>query len=158
MSIPLARRRGTQVAHSLNMIAELPAYVDDRAIPVALRAAAIDAFFIHLRLLIEFLIKRRDNRAISRHDYVKDFGLEPGLRSQLSADYEFASRQVAHFNTERVPAEDSPVFQPVDGDRLLHHADDVFAAMSAFTRCLHAAGNQYAGDFGGWLAVAQGRR
>jgi hypothetical protein len=158
MDVPLARRRGTQVAHSLNMIAELPAYVDDRAIPAALRAAAIDAFFIHMRLLIEFLIKPDDDRAICRRDYVKGFSLEQGLRTRLSADYDFASRHVAHLNYERVPAEDSPIFEPVDGDSLGRHADDVFAAMSAFAQHLSATGSEYAGDFGGWLALAKNRR
>lgn len=39
------RRRGIQVGHSLNMIAELPHYAHDRDVPVALRAAALDAFW-----------------------------------------------------------------------------------------------------------------
>jgi hypothetical protein len=45
--------------------------VDDAAFPLGLRVAAIDAFFIHLRLLIEFLIKKpaRDHPAIHRDDY-----------------------------------------------------------------------------------------
>lgn len=81
-----------------------------------------------------------------------------GLCSRLSADYEFASRQVAHFNAERVPAEDSPIFEPVDGARLRRHADDAFAAMSAFAQHLSATGSEYAGDFGEWLALAKGRR
>jgi hypothetical protein len=40
MDIQLARQRGTQVAHSLNVVAELPRYMDDRTVPVALRVAA----------------------------------------------------------------------------------------------------------------------
>jgi hypothetical protein len=44
MNVELGRRQGTQVAHSLSMIAELPHYVDDEAFPVGLRVAAIDAF------------------------------------------------------------------------------------------------------------------
>ncbi len=59
MDSGLARRRGTQVAHSLSMVGELPRFVDDSIYPVALRVAAIDAFFVHLRLVIEFLIKPR---------------------------------------------------------------------------------------------------
>ena len=137
----------------------MPSYVNDRTIPLGLRAAAIDAFFIHLRLLIEFLIKSRDDRAIRRHDYAKGFHLNnPGLRNRLAAGYEFASREVAHFNYERVPAEDSPPGKPVDSAGLHRHADDVFAAMGAFTRHLANTGNEYAADFSGWLATAQGRR
>jgi len=59
---PLTRRRAVQVAHSLNVIAELPQYVEDAVFPVGLRVAAVDAFFVHLRLLIEFLAKKPDSR------------------------------------------------------------------------------------------------
>jgi hypothetical protein len=41
----------------MNMIAELPRYVDDRALSLGLRAAAVDAFFDGLRALTEFLTK-----------------------------------------------------------------------------------------------------
>ena len=139
------------------MIAELPGYVDDVTIPLALRAAAADAFFIHLRLLIEFLIKG-DHRSIRRQDYLKDFHLDQALRARLSTDYDFASRHVAHFNADRVPAADSPLFEPVDTARLNGHADDVFTAMSAFARHLSATGSEYAGDFGEWLELATARR
>ena len=158
MDTQLARRRGTQVAHSLNMIAELPDYVDDATIPLALRAAAVDAFFIHLRLLIEFLIKPRDRRLIHRRNYTRHFHTGEALRSRLNADYDFAGRHVAHFNAERVPAADSPIFEPVDCARLRSHADGVFAAMSAFARHLSATGSEYAGDFGEWLELSTARR
>jgi hypothetical protein len=158
MDAQLARRRGTQVAHSLNMIAELPGYVDDVTIPLALRAAAADAFFIHSRLLIEFLIKPRDRRLIHRRNYTRHFHVQEAVRARLSADYDFASRHVAHFNAERVPAADSPIFEPVDCARLRSHADDVFAAMSAFARHLAGTGSDYAGDFGEWLELATARR
>jgi hypothetical protein len=158
MDTQLARRRGTQVAHSLNMIAELPDYVDDATIPLALRAAAVDAFFIHLRLLIEFLIKPRDRRLIHRRNYTRHFHVEEALHGRLNADYDFASRHVAHFNAERVPAADSPIFEPVDCARLRGHADDAFAAMSAFARHLSATGSEYAADFGEWLELSTARR
>jgi hypothetical protein len=73
----LTKHRAKQVGHSLNVIAELPRYVDDAAFPVGLRVAAIDAFLIHLRLLIEFLIKKPDRAhpAIHRDDYASGFNL-----------------------------------------------------------------------------------
>ncbi len=154
----LARRRGTQVAHSLNMIAELPGYVDDATIPVALRVAAVDAFFGRLRLPIESLVKPWDHRLIHRRDYARHFRAEAALRARLSADYGFATRHVAHFNGVGVLAEDSPVYEPVDSARLSRRADDVFAAMSAFAGHLSANGSEYAGDFGDWLAAAAARR
>jgi hypothetical protein len=35
---PLTRRRAVQVAHSLNVITELPQYVEDAVFPVGLRS------------------------------------------------------------------------------------------------------------------------
>jgi hypothetical protein len=61
----------------LNVIAELLQYVEDAVFPVGLRVAAVDAFFVHLRLLIEFLAKQPDSRhpAIHRDDYARGFNL-----------------------------------------------------------------------------------
>jgi hypothetical protein len=109
---PLTRRRAVQVAHSLNVITELPQYVEDAVFPVGLRVAAVDAFFIHLRLLIEFLIKKPDSRhpAIHRDDYASGFNLgsvDSALYFRLDTGYGFASQHVAHFSLERLPAEES---------------------------------------------------
>ena len=114
MDPELTRFRGTHVAHSLSMLAELPHYVDDEAFPVGLRAAAIDAFFVHLRLIIQFLIKNRDARAIRRHDYASNFHMDSALRGRLNDDYDFASRYVVHLNVERVPTDQAPTVEYVD--------------------------------------------
>ena len=95
------RRRGIQVGHSLNMIAELPYYAYNPDVPKALRAAAFDAFFMHLRLLIDFLITkpRRDRPPVISHwDYVQGVHLEESLRQRLQAASQFASVHVAHYN------------------------------------------------------------
>ena len=57
MTDPQVLRQSIQVGHVMNMIAELPRYVDDRALSLGLRAAAVDAFFDGLRALTEFLTK-----------------------------------------------------------------------------------------------------
>src|SRR3954453_22911986 len=103
MNVPLSRHRGVQVAHSLNVIAELPRYVDDVSVPIGLRVAAIDAFFVHARAFAEFLIKPRDAPPTPRHDYGQNFHLDATLLGRLNALYEEASRHVLHFNIERAP-------------------------------------------------------
>ncbi len=161
---PLKQRRAVQVAHSLNVIAELPRYVDDAgAFPVGLRVAAIDAFFIHLRLLIEFLIKKPDphHPAIHRDDYAGGFHLgsvDQGLYRRLSTDFDFASQHVAHFSLNRLPTEESVGVDYVDAARLRAHAEDVFRAMDAFIRHLHATQSTYADDFERGLSDAKTRR
>jgi hypothetical protein len=160
---PLARRRAEQVAHSLNVIAELPGYVEDTEFPIGLRVAAVDAFFVHLRLLIEFLIKRPDRRhpAIHRDDYARGFHLaavDSVLRSRMDDGFEFASRHVAHFSLERLWAEDSAGVNYVSAASLRDRADDVFAATAAFVRHMRSTGSPYADDFEQWLSAAQARR
>jgi hypothetical protein len=158
MNAELARQRGSQVGHSLNVIAELPRYVDDNSIPVALRVAAIDAFVIHTRLLTEFLIKPADKRDIRRHDYAPGFQLPAPLRTRLNKTFQFASRHVAHLSKERVPAKGAAIFEPVGAARLRRLAADVFAGMDAFVQYLIVTSNPYATDFQQWVSEANGRR
>ena len=160
MDAELVRRRGIEVGHSLNMIAELPHYTHDPDVPAVLRAAALDAFFVHLRLLIEFLITkpRRDRPlVISRWDYTTGFGLDNALRERLQAATEFANVHVAHFNASRVPTAGSPVSHTPSRTSLVGYRQDVFMAMTALVQHLAAARSVYAADFGGWLGDAQQR-
>jgi hypothetical protein len=76
MTDPVALHRAIQVGHVMNVVAELPRYVDDKTPPLGLRVAAVDAFFTHLRGLIEFLTKN-DPRAIGWRDYTTKFRLDP---------------------------------------------------------------------------------
>jgi hypothetical protein len=147
----------------LNVIAELPQYVEDAVFPVGLRVAAVDAFFIHLRLLIEFLIKKPDSRhpAIHRDDYASGFNLgsvDSALYSRLDTGYDFASQHVAHFNLQRLPAEESADVDYVSTARLRAYAGDVFGAMRAFIRHMRTTGSAFADDFERWLSVAEARR
>jgi hypothetical protein len=160
---PLTRRRAVQVAHSLNVIAELPQYVEDPVFPVGLRVAAVDAFFIHLRLLIEFLIKKPDSRhpAIHRYDYASGFNLgsvDSALYFRLDTGYDFGSQHVAHFSLERLPAEESAGVDYVSTARLRAYAGDVFEAMRAFIRHMHTTESAYTDDFERWLSAAEARR
>jgi hypothetical protein len=160
---PLARRRSEQVAHSLNVVAELPDYVEGTEFPIGLRVAAVDAFFVHLRLLIEFLIKRPDRRhpAIHRDDYASSFNLaavDSVLYGRMDDGFEFASRHVAHFSLERLRTEDSAGVNYVSVASLRDRADDVFAAMAAFVRHMRSTESPYADDFGQWLSAAKARR
>jgi len=160
---PLEQRRAVQVAHSLNVIAELPRYVDDTAVPVALRVAAADAFFIHLRLVIEFLIKKPNlaHPAIHRDDYAGGFNLDsvdPAMYRRLKTDFDFASQHVAHFSFNRVPTAESMGVDYVDAASLRAHAEDVFGAMGAFIRHMHATQSAYTDDFERWLSDAEARR
>jgi hypothetical protein len=160
---PLTRQRAGQVAHSLNVIAELPRYVDDAQFPVGLRVAAVDGFFVHMRLLIEFLVRPPDlnHPAIHRDDYAAEFSLaqvDTALYQRLRADYDFASKHVAHLSINRLPDTESAGADFVSAARLHAHAEDVFSAMRAFTRHMRTTGSAYAGDFEQALSDAEARR
>lgn len=157
MDTELARRRATQVGHSLNVIAELSRYVDDPNVVVGPRVAAIDAFHIHLRLLIEFLIKGPDNRDIRSHDYARNFRLDAALNDRLSGAWKRASQQVAHLSRVRVPSVDMPIFESVNTSSLRILADDVFTAMAALVQHMADTNEPWAGDFARWLAEAKAR-
>jgi hypothetical protein len=161
--VQLNRRRAEQVGHSLNAIAELPRYVGDATFPVGLQVAAVDAFFIHLRLLIEFLIKKPDQRhpAIHRDDYEAGFNLgsvNTALYGRLNAGFDFASQHVAHFSLDRVPAQGSAGIDYVSAADLRSRAEDVFGAMEAFIRHMRTRHVVYAGDFGRLLSEARARQ
>ena len=132
------RRRGFQVGHSVNMFTELPHYAYDPDVPTALRAAAFDAFFMHLRLPDRF----PDHEAAQ----------VAGLRKSAGWDYVHASftwtnpsasacRLRVSSPAFTLPATtltrchepQSPVsFAPARSE-LDAHRDDVFAAMAVIS-------------------------
>jgi hypothetical protein len=151
-----------QVGHSMNVIAELPRYVDDLAIVVGLRVAAVDSFFVHLRLLIEFLVKPPDRRrpSIHREDYTAGFHLgsiETTLHSRLADAYELASRHVVHYGVDRVPTAATGV-EYIGAARLRAHGDDALAAFALFVKHLRASANSHADDFDAALSEARSRQ
>src|SRR5438552_5069628 len=94
----------TQVGHAMNMIAELPPYTADDSLPPVLKAAAFESFFVNMRLLLEFLVRRREVRNIHRHDYLPDWEPEPSanIRQMRTYDYRFVCEQVAHLSKARI--------------------------------------------------------
>ena len=85
--------------------------------------------------------------------------MDPALYRRLSTDFDFASQHVAHFSLNGVPAEESAGVDYVDAARLRSRAEDVFGAMEAFIRYVHARKpGSYADDFERWLSDARARR
>jgi hypothetical protein len=156
----LLRQRARQVGHSLNVIAELPRYVDDQSIPIGLRVAAIDSFYVHVRLIAEFFVNEPDRRrpAIWRKDYAAGFHLDTALRERLVQAFDFASKHVVHYSADRVPdAESSGVGYTRAAD-LQPYVADAFEAMTLFVRTLRDRASLYADDFAALLAEAESRR
>lgn len=116
-----------------------------------------------MRLLIEFLVKPPDlnHPGVHRDDYAAGFSLaqvDAALYQRLKADYDFASKHVAHLSINRLPDTESGGVDFVSVSRLQAHAEDVFNAMRAFIRHVRTTGSAYAGDFEQLLSEAEARR
>ena len=83
--------------------------------------------------------------------------VDPALYRSLSSDFDFASQHVAHFSLNRVLAEESAGIEYFDAARLCSCAEDVFGAMEAFIRYMHAKPGSYADDFERLLSEAKSR-
>lgn len=157
----LLEHRSIQVWHSMNQLAELPAYTHDSALPMALRHAAMDAFFVHLGLIAEFLAKDRNTQhgpVIHHSDYASNFHLDPALRERLLADYELASRHVTHYSADRAPTVHTPVQHGITPADLRDRADGAFTAMRAWVRHVVATGSVHGPRFVALLDEAKSRR
>ena len=53
----------TQVGHAMNMVAELPRHVGDESIPPGAQIGCLEAFFLNLKLLIEFAALPRSRKS-----------------------------------------------------------------------------------------------
>lgn len=156
----LKRTRLRQVGHSLNMIAELPRYVQDPRVSYGLQVAAVDSFFVHQRLLIEFLVRRQAQNDIHRDDYTTGFSLQtidPGLAAKLDGEWELASRHVVHFSDYRVPQQGSLEVQYMSAADLVARAADIFTTADLFQQHLSSSQNIYTGDFKQLLGEAKHR-
>ena len=79
-------------------------------------------------------------RVTSRFRWV--FGLQgfdlavisPELHARLEADWDVASKQVAHLSIDKTAPVDAPLVKFVDAVRLRRHTSDLFEAMRAFVQ------------------------
>lgn len=99
-----------EVAHALNMLAELPSHIEDPGLPVVVRAACMESYFINLRLVFEFLSGKYHENEIRAYDFLP--GWKPAKDEKFEIfrrKYGFASEQVAHLAKKRAFPEGSPI-------------------------------------------------
>lgn len=124
------------------MVAEIAAHYNEAvdASDFRLARCMLDAFYVHIRLLAEFLL-----RAQRKGDFAPaDFGVSwtspsgPGA-DRLNEAWEVASKYVVHFGGRRVPgSEDDASAFIVDGAHFRQLADDAVGLFSAFVDVLAA--------------------
>ena len=142
------------------MIAELPRYIQDPRVSTGLQVAAVDSFFVHERLLIEFFVRRKAQNDIHRDDYTTGFSLQtidPSLAAKLNGAWELASQHVVHFSDDRVPQEGSPEVRYMTSADLVARAADIFTTANLFQKYLSSSQSIYTGDFKQLLDEAKSR-
>lgn len=135
-----------EIGHALNMLAELPRHAEDSELPLVVRAACLESYFINLRLTFEFIRRKRVRNQISRYDFLPDWTPESSAKlSELGKQYGFASEQVAHLSKKRTFPQGSPITpHPI---RMPLLTVLVFDLMREFADALTAADNPYAERF-----------
>jgi len=126
-------RRVDHLTYSLWMISSIPAARHDES-DFLTYACMVDAFFVHVRLLAEFLVRRTPKVDFGPNDVVHSWvAPESSAAQRLSQHWALASRHVVHFSRERVPESlDDLKAIELDTATLRTMANDVLAVMSAF--------------------------
>lgn len=135
-----------EIGHALNMLAELPKHAEDSELPLVVRAACLESYFINLRLTFEFIGGRHYRKQISRNDFLPGWKPESSEKlSELRKQYGFAGEQVAHLSEKRTFSQGSPITpHPI---RMSLLTVLVFDFMREFVDALTAAGDPHAEKF-----------
>ena len=135
-------RYAYQVEYSIRMIADIPgAYnrmLDARQELCA--RAMLDAFYVHIRLLADFLIRRTKNLDFGPSDFGVPWQAPNSAEAQrLSGHWDVASKYVSHFSRDRVPSDlDSLNAFPVGATFFVEMARDAIAVVGSFVRALES--------------------
>lgn len=143
------RRRAQQVAYSVYMLGDIAGNYDNAVDgdEFSYARCMIDAFYVHLRLMADFLVKGTSGRDFGP----QDFGVEWTKPDTPEADrlleyWDRASKYVVHFGRPRVPEDlgDLAAFQ-VDGHSFRAMTRDVLAVLSEFLEKLESKATGWSG-------------
>lgn len=145
-----------EIGHALNMLAELPRHAEDSGLPLVVRAACLESYFINLRLTFEFIGGKQDRNQISRNDFLPGWKPKSSAKlTELRKQYGFASEQVAHLSKKRTFPQGSPITPHPIKMPLLTVL--VFDLMHEFADALTAVGNPYAERFNSLVLDSKSR-
>jgi hypothetical protein len=129
-----------QADHSMGMIRALPPFAANdstASLPPDVRVACLEAFFMHIRAITDFLCCRsaKPNRNdFSAQDFVDGWQAAPiEAADRLATYWKVASQQVAHFSRERLQEDPAnPEFYDVTLAGLQAMANDAYAVWCVF--------------------------
>lgn len=132
-------RHAQQIAYSVEMVSDLAANYDstlDRG-EFAVARAMLDSFYVHVRLLADFLVKRTHDLDFGPRDFGVDWAAPPEKPAavRLIEYWAIASKYVVHFGRPRVPEnlEDLQAFR-VSGEHFRLMAADALEVFDLFVR------------------------
>jgi hypothetical protein len=136
------RRHAQQLAYSVEMVGDIASSYDgalDRH-EYAFARCMLDAFYVHVRLLADFLVTRTDRKDFGPADFgVEWVAPDTAGSARLSQHWDVASKYVVHFGRPRVPEtlEDLAAFQ-IGGKHFRDMARDALDVFSEFLEELEA--------------------
>jgi hypothetical protein len=126
--------------HSLTMITELISASDDQALPPAVRMTCVEAWFLHYRLLIEFLVIGTSKNCAEAQDLATGWDPETTKDIQrLRQDYGWASEHIVHIGGLKP----NTFAQNVDASTLRLKAASLLDVVDDFVTSLEAQGSPY---------------
>lgn len=99
-------RNAYQLTYSMHMISEISGAYDDAVDngDSLFANSMLDAFYVHIRLLGDFLVKGPDSRDLKPSDFGVPWEIPTTPAAQrLGQHWEIASKYVVHFGHPRVP-------------------------------------------------------
>lgn len=103
----------SHAVHAMSMVRDLPRYAHDSQaeVPDVVRAACLEAFFMNVRLIAEFLVRTPKKLDFSAASIVGEWTTEESAAVDRLRDqwWIVASRHVAHFSRERIAADPAAV-------------------------------------------------
>lgn len=142
-----------QVGHSLNMITELP-LIAATGEPDIVRIAALDAFYIHARGLIEFFLCPTSS-SVSVTVYVGDWDLTTKSDERLGVLYGLVNEQTAHLSPDRVIKDRDVVNEAPE--RLVIHADAIVDLAEEWSRRIGEDAGEHAVEVDGVVSPQRER-
>lgn len=149
-------RHAYQLSYSIQMISEIPsAYdvaVDDGQDLYA--RTMVDAFYVHIRLLADFLVKQTKTKDFGPADFEVSWEVPTTVAAQrLAEHWSIASKYVVHFGHPRVP-DDLAELEPFSIGSVWF-ADMAGNALTVLGRFVTAVEAQAARDDAPALSVAR---
>jgi hypothetical protein len=143
-----------QVAHAMDMIAALPPLTADPTLPLLARIACLESYYSNLRLLVEFLVRKRDQRDIHRYDFLQWDAPPARTLERLEEEWTEASQQVVHLSKKRVP-DATTLIANVHPRKLALLSSLLFEVLEDYCEALSIAQSPWSSQFSGALATCR---